>query len=249
MPQQVPAVVPFGQFDNAAVIGAAAASLCNDQNGTLYVTTAVGTNTPGTINFIPFMNIAYRKIQRSMANVGSMVFTEDDVYSTIPAIAAVDPAAVVTYQPPGDLLNPLKLWERQSGNTSDDFVEMVDMTERGGLPSQTQGPALGIWEWRVDAIYFIGALNDRQIRLRYQKQLPDLVDNTSPVLIRSCRNALTYFTAAIALGSRGSPLAKQWDDLGTDALNAILSRDIRSRQRTPVRRRPFSARQGPGFWR
>lgn len=240
-------VVPFGQFDNAGTIATHAQALLNDQGGNLYVAVAAGTQAPGQINLIPYMNVAYRKIQRSLANIGSTVFTEDDVYAIIPAITAVDPSAVVTYQPPGDLLNPLKLWERQSGS-SDDFVEMIDMTERGGLPSQMQGPALGIWEWRVDAIYFLGATQDRQIRLRYQKQLPDLIDNTSPILIRSCRNALTFFTAALASQSRGSPLARDWDAAGQDALNAILSRDIRSRQRSPVRRKPYSSRQTPAFW-
>ncbi|HTD21852.1 MAG TPA: hypothetical protein VK738_04315 [Terriglobales bacterium] len=240
-------VVPFGQFDNAGTIATHAQALLNDQGANLYVAVAMGTQAAGQINLIPYMNVAYRKIQRSLANIGSTVFTEDDVYAIIPAMTAVDPSAVVTYQPPGDLLNPLKLWERQSGS-SDDFVEMIDMTERGGLPSQMQGPALGFWEWRVDAIYFIGATQDRQIRLRYQKQLPDLIDSTSPVLIRSCRNALTFFTAALASQSRGSPLARDWDAAGQDALNAILSRDIRSRQRSPVRRRPYSSRQTPAFW-
>jgi hypothetical protein len=242
-----PIVVPFNQFDTAGTIATHVQSLLNDQGANLYIAVALGTQGPGQINLIPYMNVAYRKIQRSLANIGSTVFTEDDIYAMVPALAQVDPSALVTYQPPGDLLNPLKLWERQAGS-ADDFVEMIDMTERGGLPSQMQGPALGFWEWRVDAIYFVGATQDRQIRLRYQKQLPDLIDSTSPVLIRSCRNALTFFTAALASEARGSPLAERWDAAGMDALNAILSRDIRSRQRSPVRRRPFSARQTPGFW-
>lgn len=242
-----PIVVPFNQFDTAGTIATHVQSLLNDQSANLYVAVAMGTQTAGQVNLVPFMNVAYRKIQRSLANIGSTVFTEDDVYAVIPQVTAVDPATVMTYQPPGDLLNPLKLWERQSGS-ADDFVEMVDMTDRGGLPSEAQGPALGFWEWRVDAIYFIGATQDRQIRLRYQKQLPDLVDSTSPILIRSCRNALTFFTAALASQARGSPLAERWEAAGTDALNAILSRDIRSRQRSPVRRRPYSSRQTPAFW-
>lgn len=242
-----PIVVPFNQFDSAGTVATPVQSLLNDQNASLYVAVATGTQGAGQVNLIPFMNVAYRKIQRSLANIGSTVFTEDDVYAVIPQASAVDPATVVTYQPPGDLLNPLKLWERQNGS-ADNFVEMVDMTERGGLPSQMQGPALGFWEWRVDAIYFIGATQDRQIRLRYQKQLPDLVDGTSPILIRSCRNALTFLTAALAAQARGSPLAERWEQAGLDALNAILSRDIRSRQRSAVRRRPFSRRQTPAFW-
>jgi len=85
-------VVPFGQFDNAGTIATHAQALLNDQSGNLYVAVAMGTQAAGQINLIPYMNVAYRKIQRSLANIGSTVFTEDDVYAVIPAVTAVDPS-------------------------------------------------------------------------------------------------------------------------------------------------------------
>src|SRR6185437_1440647 len=106
-------------------------------------------------------------------------------------------ATAAPNQLPSDLLVPLKLWERAAGS-SDDFLEMWDLTDHGGLPSQPQGAGLQFWEWRADGLYFLGATQDRQIRLRYQKAYPDLVDATSPVLIRNAQEAIAYFTAAMA---------------------------------------------------
>jgi len=100
-------------------------------------------------------------------------------------------------QLPTDLLMPLKLWERANGS-SDDFVEMVDLTRHGGLPSRDQDITLSVWEWRADGLWFVGATQDTQIRLRYLKAYPDLTDASSPVLVRNAQEALAYATAALA---------------------------------------------------
>ncbi len=92
---------------------------------------------------------------------------------------------------------PVKLWER-ANLSSDDFVEMTDLTDHDGLPSEPQGQTLNYWEWRADGLYFLGATQDTQIRLRYQASYPDLVDSTSPVLIRNAQEALAYAAAAMA---------------------------------------------------
>ena len=115
------------------------------------------------------------------------------------------------------------MWERANGS-SDDFVEMVDLTQHGGLPSREQDITLSVWEWRADGIYFLGATQDTQIRLRYVKAYPDFTDATSPVLIRNAQEAIAYATAALAGWARGSPLAEKWDE-------AASRRDRRSCQR------------------
>jgi hypothetical protein len=63
---------------------------------------------------------------------------------------------------------------------------------------------LRYWEWRADGLYFLGATQDTQIRLRYLKAYPDLTDATSPVLVRNAQEAIAYATAALAAWSRGS---------------------------------------------
>jgi hypothetical protein len=192
-------------------------------------------------------------VQRALGNVQSGTFLSDDVLLVVSAVTAVDASLQVSIsdstappnQLPTDLLVPLKLWERASGS-SDDFVEMTDLTDHGGLPSQPQDMSLEFWEWRDDGIYFLGATQDVQIRLRYQKSYPDLVDATSPVLVRNAQEAIAYFTAAMASAARGAPQAERWDIAGADAMEDLLTRATQREQHTGRRRRPYTWRQGYG---
>ena len=203
---------------------------------------------------LPYINSAYRKVQRSLAMAGQTTFLSDDNLVVITALPAVDPGAQVAFtdsttpQLPLDLIVPLKLWERRNG-TNDDFVEMADTTETGGLPSRAQGQMLQQWEWRADGIYFVGALQDVQIRLRYEKLMPDLVDMTSGVLVRSAQDAIGYLAAGLASLPRGSQDAAKWDAAGMDGLENLIAAAVRQQQRVPRRRRPYSARPaGGGRW-
>ena len=236
-------VVATSAYNTAGQITSLVRSLLNDAAGNLFTDTVL----------LPYANAGYRKVQRALANIGSSSFLTDDVLLVVPAVSAVDPSLQVSItdatappnQLPFDLLVPMKLWERASGST-DDFAEMIDLTDHGGLPSQEQGSALGVWEWRTDGMWFIGATQDTQIRLRYQASLPDLADATSPVLIRNAQEAIAYFTAALASAARGSVLAERWDDAGADALEDLISRAVLREQQTIRRRRPYSWRAGYG---
>src|SRR5437899_13001479 len=103
---------------------------------------------------------------------------------------------------------------------------MVELRRHGGLPSRVQDVVLSVWEWRADGLWFLGATQDTQIRLRYLKAYPDFTDATSPVLVRNSQEAMAYVSAALAGWSRGSPLAEKWDDSAADAIedpiNAVV---------------------------
>ena len=218
-------------------------SLVNDAAGNLF-TDAV---------LLPYVNAAYRRAQRTLSNVQSGTFLSDDVLLVVAAVAAVDASAQVSItdatappnQLPTNLLVPVKLWER-ANLSSDDFVEMTDLTDHDGLPSEPQTNTLRFWEWRADGLYFLGATQDTQIRLRYQACFPDLVDATSPVLIRNAQEALAYAAAAMAGAARGAPLAERWDAAAQDALEDLVVRATQREQQTGRRRRPFSSRAGYG---
>jgi len=234
-------VVGTTAYNTAGQITALVRSLLNDAAGNLF-TDAV---------LLPFVNAGYRKAQRTLANVQSGSFLNDDVLLVVQAVAAVDASAQVAItdatappnQLPPDLLVPVKLWER-ANLSSNDFMEMTDLTDHDGLPSQPQEQTLNYWEWRADGIYFVGATQDTQIRLRYQKSYPDLVDATSPVLIRNSQEALAYAAAAMAGAARGAPQAERWDIAAADALEDLLVRATQREQQTGRRRRPFSSRTG-----
>lgn len=204
---------------------------------------------------IPYMAAAYRKVQRALRNSGQTTFISDNVEVVVPAIAAIDPSAQVSItdatappnQLPVDLIFPSKLWERPNG-TNMSFSEMIDMTEHAGLPSEPQGQELIYWEWRSDGIYFLGALQDTQVRIRYTKMLVDPTDATSTVAIRDAIDAVATITAGLASMARGSPIAEKLDGLSTDALFDLKNESVRRSQKTPRRRRPYGARSGGASW-
>jgi len=234
-------VVGSSAYNTAGQITSLVRSLLNDAQGNLF-TDAV---------LIPYLNSAYRKVQRAIGNAGGGGFIQDDALLVVTAVAAVDTSLQVSLtdatappnQLPTDLLVPLKLWERPSGSTQD-FLEMVDLTRHGGLPSRAQEVTLSVWEWRADGLYFLGATQDTQIRLRYLKAYPDLTDATSPVLVRNAQEALAYATAALAAWARGSPLAEKWDEAAADAIEDLVAAAVRRDQQSQRRRRPFSSRSG-----
>ena len=234
-------VVGSSAYNTAGQITSLVRSLLNDAQGNLF-TDAV---------LLPYANSAYRKVQRALGNSGAGGFISDDALLVVTAVAAQDSSLQVSItdatappnQLPTDLLVPVKLWERANGS-SDDFAEMVDLTRHGGLPSRVQDIVLGVWEWRADGLYFLGATQDTQIRLRYLKAYPDLSDATSPVLIRNAQEAIAYATAALAGWARGSPLAEKWDEAASDALEDLIVQAVRREQQSSRRRRPFSSRSG-----
>ena len=202
---------------------------------------------------MPYANAAYRTAQRAMAMAGSPLFRQDDALLVVVAVPSVDVSVQVVIndatappnQLPTDLLEPLKIWERQN-LSSDSFVEMINLTYAGGLPSREQAERLIEWEWRIDGIYFIGATVDTQIRLRYRRALLDLVDGTSTALIRNAQETLSYFTASMAGAARGSPLAQTWEGMANDALDKLIAANVRQQQYSPRRRQPYGARRGVG---
>jgi hypothetical protein len=232
-------VVGSSAYNTAGQITAIIRSLLNDSAGNLF--------TDGLL--MPYVNSAYRKVQRALAAAGQETFLVDDVLLVVPAVGAVDPSLQVVLddstappnQLPTDLLAPLEIWER-ANLSGGDFARMTDVTATGGLPAIGQGSALNVWEWRADGLWFVGATQDTQIRLRYQKSFPDFSDGTSVVLIRNAQEAIAYSGAAMAALARGSPLAESWDRAAQDALEDLISTTVRRDQHVARRRMPFSAR-------
>lgn len=234
-------VVGSSAYNTAGQVTALVRSLLNDSPGNLFTDSLL----------IPYVNSGYRKVQRALANCGGGAFIVDNATVVVSAVAAPDPSAQVSItdatappnQLPTDLILPLQLWERPNLSTQN-FAPMVDLTRHGGLPSRPQGFTLSVWEWRADGLYFIGATQDTQVRIRYAKAYPDLTDATSVILMRNAQEAIAYFAAAMAAMARGSPLAEKWDAAGDNALEDLISTTARREQHTVRRRRPYSWREG-----
>ncbi len=118
-------VVGSSAYNTAGQITAIIRSLLNDSAGNLF--------TDGLL--MPYVNSAYRKVQRALAAAGQETFLVDDVLLVVPAVGAVDPSLQVVLddstappnQLPTDLLAPLEIWERANLSSSD-FVRMTDVT-------------------------------------------------------------------------------------------------------------------------
>lgn len=197
---------------------------------------------------LPYLNSSYRVLQRKIANAGGDEFITDDVLLVVAAVpsnqqdpgnqAVINDATPPPNQLPSNLLVPLRMWERPNGSAQG-FVDMRDLTNAGGLPSLLQGTTLGVWEWRTDGLYFIGATQDTQIRLRYQSAFADLTGANDYILIRGAQEALAHATAALAGMARGSPLAEQMEQLFTDSSEDLILQNVRANQRQGKRRLPY----------
>lgn len=237
-------VVGSSAYNTAGQVMALVRSLVNDAAGIVFTDALV----------LPFVNSAYRKVQRGLANTGAGTFISDNVTVIVAAVSAPDSSLQVVIndatappnQLPTDLLVPLKLWERPASSAAE-FGEMTDLTRRGGLPSRRQGAALEVWEWRADGIYFLGATQATQVRIRYAKAYPDLADASSQILVRSAQDAIAYYAAAMAASSRGSPLAAVWAEAGDDFIEDLISAAARREQQTLRRRRPYRWRSGVSY--
>src|SRR5579859_1931708 len=224
-------------YNTAGIVTSLVRSLLNDAAGNVY-TDAV---------LLPYLNSQYRRVQRKLANTGSNLFITDDVLLVVKAIPAAqqDPGTQTVLndatpppnQLPANLLAPSKLWERPNGTTQD-FVEMVDLTSHGGLPSRLQGSTLDVWEWRSDGVYFVGATQDTQIRLRGEYALPDLTGAQDVILIRNAQEALAFGTAAAAATPRGSELGVKYDAAAEDSIEDLVGFYVRKQQGSGTRRRP-----------
>lgn len=233
-------VLPSSAYTSLAAINTLARALVNDIAG----------NTYSDQFLLPFAQMAYRRINKALANIKSATYIQDNYQLIVPAVAAQDPSVQVIVndstappnQLPVDLLVPLKVWERLDGST-DDFQEMTDLTDEGGLPSMPQGEQLIYWEWRMDGLCFIGATENTQIRIRYQAIPRDVTGPLASVLLRDGQNAMALLTAAGASFSRGSPLAAGMKEQGDDALEAMKDSIVHQMQNQVRRRRPYSSRE------
>lgn len=232
-------VTPSSAYNNLSIISGLVRALLNDQPGNVFSDQFL----------LPFEQMAYRRIFKTLGNIKASTFIKDNVQLIVPAVGAVDPSVQVSItdttappnQLPTDLLVPLKIWERQNGS-SDNFQEMTDLTDEGGLPSQPQGSSLIFWEWRSDGIYFIGSTVATQIRIRYQAIPADVTGPLASVLLRDGQNTMALLTAAAAGMSRGSPLAENYKEAGDDALEAMIDTVVSQMQMQVRRRRPYSSR-------
>ena len=227
-------------------------------------------NNPLTLNFL---NSSIRELYRKMRNVKTPTLIQDnfilsglDIISGPMGEGIPDPG-IQTYLDntgywygqsydnsftlPTDMLFPLVLWERTTGS-NDPFSQMSEAAN--GLASRYQTSNLQDWEWRTDRLNFNGALQQRDLRIRYagvfpQFFTPDLDYEDMYVPILDCEDYVAYTTAkkvAMALGN--AQIAQALEQQATGHLFDIQNEQVRRMQHKTYRRKGFDdANQGDVF--
>jgi hypothetical protein len=255
-------VVQTGPYDTAQYVLDLARVRANDAIQSL-AGNLLSNEQPFTMTML---NAGYRHLQRCLAEAGFETFIDEWYFNQIPPAYYITDPGLQVYLSwtgyydgvemhanpvlPADMLAPLRMEERPSAapnspNNSASYTPMYRTSD--GLPSRTPTIYLCQWEWKSDKIYMIGATQNTDVRLRYLKRLPDLLDPTDLVQIVNCADALAYYTVMEFARPRGSPLADVYEAKGDAEVDKMTMPNVKARQRINYRRRPYSGGNRNGF--
>ena len=211
-----------------------------------------------------YFNLAYRRLQEEMADLGS-VRTNGHVYLPgLPPCGTTDPGTQVQltwtyyfdgagnyYVPPTisvlpfDMMEPLKIKQRPAGQQCS-FMEISCAPQ--GVPSETKLGYQRHWMWREDGLVMTGSTQAVDLEVDYIAYLADIVSNSpipltpwyqQQVPIVRCAQALAYYLAAEVGGARGDVDADAIEQKGDRETRKMLNRQFRSRQRVNQRRKSY----------
>lgn len=145
-------------------------------------------NAPFTL---PFMNAAIRFVYRKLRNVGDPALIIDNyILLGIPPLANPDPAVQVSlgflgyfdgfanhgnWTLPAGAMGIDKIWERLSGSGLD-FHQLREAPD--GLRPRHQTGRMNEYEWRGNACWMPGALEELDLRIRCKVALPPILGDT-----------------------------------------------------------------------
>ena len=222
----------------------------------------------------PYINSALQDLQDRLENNAYVTLTVDNFQLlNIPAIV-VDPSAQIFIDPSGcylqnsvgitlldativlpqDMMIPEMLSERQTG-TNFPYVEMTE--NKRGLSSANQGPRFYVWELRRsanpnigNAIWFRGATEARDIRIRYKMREASIVAGTDFTTINidlpGAGNALAHMIAYSYTASRNPETAPLLDAKAAYYIREIIKRTVKQKQSIDYSRPAYGGDRGNG---
>lgn len=218
-----------------------------------------------TANFLfPLLNDSLEWFQNEVNNHGVTTFEKETFLTGITPSAFVpanDPGQQVNIsdtgyfdgtnnhaapQLPVDLLEPLRLWERQNG-TTEAWVPMRYAAD--GLSSQVPSSRFGSWEWRQDALNMYGAIQTNDIRIRYTGSHAVLVTPLDTLYFRGATGAMAYKTVSTYLASKNPEQSTAAMAEAKVRLAQITLRSSRSKQRQDNSRRAYGSSRNRNIFR
>lgn len=216
-------------------------------------------------NFMfPLLNDSLEWFQNEVNNHGVTTFEKETFLTGVTPAAFVpanDPGQQVNIsdsgyfdgtnnhpqpQIPTDLLEPLRLWERQTG-TTEAWVPVKYKPD--GLESQTPSSRFGMWEWRQDSICMPGAVQENDLRLRYTGSSTALATPADTLLFRGITGAMAYKTVSVYLSSKNPEAAQAAFAEAKIRVGQITNRSSRSKQHQTNSRRSYGSSRGAGWFR
>jgi hypothetical protein len=210
------------------------------------------------------LQLAFRKLCNRLSNNSIEAFPEEIILTGIPAQGAsalLDPAIQASlgydgyndgtgvfpnWALPQDLEIPLRVWQRVTGQNAQ-FLPVVPAVD--GMETLPKGGLLNSWEWRGDAIWFPGASQSLDLRLRYKRIMQDPYPaGITPIPLIRCAVALAYLVVEIFAAGRGSTMLPAFNLEKEDSIKQIVNTTTRKNQRKNYRRIPYSRRGGGRLW-
>jgi hypothetical protein len=203
-----------------------AQALLNDLSGDIYTSASL----------LPFAKKAWRELMTRLIKEG-MPYPTKTNFDPIAAVAVPGVPYEVT-----DMLQPIRMWEKGAGETDDFYIPMA---ERETLPNLALDTTLKFWTWRGGVILLIGSNANRVVKT-YYKYLPTVTDADFDIgLIANSQSFLASRIAAIAAFVIGAnkERAEGLSGDARDALDELVTTQVKQRQNLPVRRLGYKRRR------
>ena len=184
---------------------------------------------------LPFVKEAHLEIQNDLVANGFRPFEILSTVITLPANATEIPV------PPPDLFLVQKIEEANVGSA--DFFPVF---ERSWEPNVQPSTTLQFWSFREGKVRFVGATQDRSIKLYYLKADAGTVSGAGSII--NLTNALPIYSARVAylaaqFKARNKEAAKALLGLYAQRLATYLTIEIKSQQGVTHRRKPYTTKR------
>jgi hypothetical protein len=212
---------------NASVIMDEAAVMMNDAAKTQYTYAAQ----------LPYLRMALSDLEGKLLSGGYGRIRKRHADTNI----SVSGSPISFPSPPSDLLLPVELYEKGSGEPDSNYIEIVFCRF---FPNDAAAPVLGNYTFNNDIIQFPPVTQARVVRLDYYASLTAVADETTPItLIRVQRylaSATAYLLAKYVANSPSRMATTKEDKDEADHL--LFNPMIHADQAAPVRKRPYQNR-------
>lgn len=189
---------------------------------------------------LPSMRVAFQELSELYQLHNVSITNDQEENFTIP-IGAVDIGGPTGPALPQDFIEPIQLFERDSGS-DEPFMEM---THREFLPSYTTPlQSIIFWTWQDQMIKFIPATSIRQIRIQFTaSNFNALRDVNSRINVTNAQTFLMYRTSALVSDFKGEDAdrASKLNTMAQLAADRLLGISAKGKQNITFRRKPFLA--------